>query len=334
MNGGLTGRMMREPWFWRADTATARAITALLTPAALLYQAGHRLRCSLTTPAKAKLPVICIGNATLGGAGKTPFAILAATLLREAGVTPAFLTRGYGGAMAGPVIVDANTHDAYDVGDEALLLARHGQVIVARDRPAGAALAEKTGAQAIIMDDGFQNPTLAKDLSVLLIGENESRSNGALFPAGPFRERAEDAKARAHITVAISSAPSPDTDFHAWLEPVNAPAPERVIAFAGIGAPDKFFDTLERNGFTLLRRISFPDHHPFTETELRVLEKDAAKQKAKLICTEKDFVRLPQAFRDEVLVLPVAMQVNDAPALKARLVAAAQNFTREETRDE
>ncbi|PQA87218.1 tetraacyldisaccharide 4'-kinase [Marinicaulis flavus] len=313
---------MREPWFWRTDTPTARALAALLTPAAWIYQAGHRLRWAMTKPAKASLPVICVGNATLGGAGKTPFAILAAALLREAGVAPVFLTRGYGGALGGPLTVDPAKHTAYSVGDEALLLARHGPVIVSRDRPAGARRAAKTGAQVIIMDDGFQNPSLAKDLSILLIGEEDAQTNGALFPAGPYRESPSRAKARADIVVAVKAGPSekPDgADMAAWLEAEGAPAPERVIAFAGIGRPEKFFRTLEEAGFTLARRIAFPDHHPFTEIELEHLMKDAARQKARLICTEKDHVRLPPAFREDILALPVAMQVSDREALKQRL---------------
>lgn len=319
----MTGGAMREPWFWRADTPTARAITALLTPAAWIYQAGHRLRWAMTKPANASLPVICIGNATLGGAGKTPFAILVAALFREAGVDPVFLTRGYGGALGGPLTVDPAKHTAYSVGDEALLLARHGPVILSRNRPAGAARAAKEGAQAIIMDDGFQNPSLAKDLSILLISEEEAQTNGALFPAGPYRESLAQAKARADIVVAVGAGPSEKpsgADFCAWLEAEGAPAPERVIAFAGIGRPEKFFRTLKGSGFTLAKRIAFPDHHPFTEIELNHLMKGAAREKARLICTEKDHVRLPPAFREKVLALPVAMQVSDREALKQRLL--------------
>lgn len=316
--------MMREPWFWRSDAPTARAMTVLLAPAAALYQAGCRLRVAMTKPAKAALPVICIGNATLGGAGKTPFAILVAALLREAGVETVFLTRGYGGALKGPVMVDPGKHAFEDVGDEALLLARHGPVIVSRDRPAGAALAAKTGAQVIVMDDGFQNPSLAKDLSILLVSDNEAQTNGALFPAGPYRERLNDAKARAGIVVSVcDEVPDEKTgsDLHAWLEPDNAPAPERVVAFAGIGQPEKFFATLKACGFTLVRRIAFPDHHPFTEIELAVLARTAKRDNARLICTEKDHVRLPQAFREQTLTLPVAMQMNDRTALQRRLLA-------------
>jgi tetraacyldisaccharide 4'-kinase len=321
----MTAGVRREPWFWRSASPTARAMTALLTPAALLYQAGYRLRIAATKPASAPVPVICIGNATLGGAGKTPFAILVADLLREAGVAPMFLTRGYGGALSGPVLVDPEKHSAEDVGDEPLLLARHAPVVVSRDRPAGAALAAQTRAGAIVMDDGFQNPSLAKDLSILLASDSDGATNGALFPAGPYRERFEDAKARAGVVVSVGEDKSGDksgADFRAWLEPVSAPTPERVIAFAGIGRPEKFFAMLERCGFTLARRIAFPDHHAFSEAELGVLTRTAKRENARLICTEKDYVRLPAPLRAETLTLPVVMAVDDREALKRRLLAA------------
>ena len=309
-----------------APAPTARALTGVLTPAALLYQAGWRLRVAVTKPTRAAAPVLCIGNATLGGVGKTPFAILAAELLREAGVSPVFLTRGYGGALAGPVLADPEKHGAEEIGDEALLLARRAPVVVARDRPAGAALAASQGAGAIVMDDGFQNPSLAKDLSILLTSESDADTNGALFPAGPFREPLEGAKARAGLVVSVGTDASDmaqDADFHAWLEPAAAFTPERVVAFAGIGRPEKFFAMLERCGFTLVRRIAFPDHHRFTGAELDALAKTAKREKARLICTEKDHARLPAALRSEILFFPVAMQANDREGLKQRLAAAA-----------
>ena len=313
----LTSRS--SPWFWRSETLAGRAIRAALTPAAFVYQAGYKARLALTRPSRAAIPVICIGNATLGGTGKTPFALLAAQLLKEEGVTPAFLTRGYGGAEAGPVPVDPDRHDADDVGDEALLLAREAMTIVSRNRPAGASLAAREGADVIIMDDGFQNPTLHKDFSILLIGAATETPGAGLFPAGPFREPLDEAKARAQITVAMGRDKN-GADFCAWLEPV-APAPERVIAFAGIGRPEKFFKTLEEAGYELSQRLSFPDHHRYAPAELRFLAREAKREKARLICTEKDAVKLPADFREDLLTLPVRMRIDDAPALKHRLMS-------------
>ena len=214
---------MREPWFWRSETLAARSIRMSLAPVASLYQAGYKTRLALAKPERAAVPVICIGNATLGGTGKTPFAMLVAELLKEEGVKALFLTRGHGGAKTGPLLADPEKHDAYDVGDEALLLAGKAKTIVSRDRPAGAALAVQHGADAIIMDDGFQNPTLHKDFSILLIGAGDEE--GALFPAGPFCERLDEARRRAQMTVAMGPEKN-GADFRAWLEPVS-PAPER-----------------------------------------------------------------------------------------------------------
>ncbi len=305
-----------RPWFWRSETLAARSLRMALAPVASLYQAGYKTRLALTTPERAAVPVICIGNATLGGTGKTPFAMLVAELLKEEGVNPVFLTRGHGGAEAGPLLADPDKHDAYGVGDEALLLARKAKTIVSRDRPKGAALAARESADVIIMDDGFQNPSLHKDLSILLIGEDDG---GALFPAGPFRESLDDAKARAQITVSMRADKS-GADFRAWLEPV-ALAPERVIAFAGIGKPEKFFKTLEDSGYELVQRIGFPDHHVYTQAEERFLAREGRREKARLICTEKDAVKLTSDFRADVLTLPVKMRVDDMPSLKRRLMA-------------
>ena len=317
-----------SPWFWRSETLAGRTIRAALAPAASIYQAGYKARVALTNPARADIPVICIGNATLGGTGKTPFALLAARLLKEEGVTPAFLTRGYGGAEAGPVLVDPDRHDADDVGDEALLLAREAVTIVSRNRPAGASLAAREGAGVIIMDDGFQNPSLHKDLSILLIGAPDDTQGEGLFPAGPFREPLDEARARAQITIAMG--PEKDgADFCAWMEPV-APSPERVIAFAGIGRPEKFFKTLEDAGYDLVQRLSFPDHHRYAPAELRFLAREARREKARLICTEKDAVKLPADFRADLLTLPVTMRIDDPSALKSRLMAVINGSPKSE----
>ncbi len=308
---------MREPWFWRSETLAARSIRMSLAPVASLYQAGYKTRLALAKPERAAVPVICIGNATLGGTGKTPFAMLVAELLKEEGVKALFLTRGHGGAKTGPLLADPEKHDAYDVGDEALLLAGKAKTIVSRDRPAGAALAVQHGADAIIMDDGFQNPTLHKDFSILLIGAGDEE--GALFPAGPFRERLDEARRRAQMTVAMGPEKN-GADFRAWLEPVS-PAPERAIAFAGIGKPEKFFKTLEEAGYELAQRIGFPDHHVYTQAEERFLAREARREKARLICTEKDAVKLSADFRAEVMTLAVRMRADDTPSLKRRLMA-------------
>lgn len=316
---------MREPWFWRSRSLTARAIAGALSPAAALYQAGQKLRWRMTKPQRAPIPVICIGNASLGGVGKTPFAMLVERLLREKGVRSFFLTRGFGGALKGPLLVDPEKHNAHDVGDEALLLARRAPTILAANRPAGAALAAEKGAGAVIMDDGFQNPTLRKDLSILLVAADAGDAGERLFPAGPFREPLREARARADVVVAIganeTAARGAKADFHAWLAPAGEVKSRRVIAFAGLGRPERFFAMLETYGFELAGKLAFPDHHPFRESELDMLARKAKKENAQLITTEKDFVRLTPAFQAQAAAFPVEMRIDNPEELTRRLMA-------------
>lgn len=316
---------MREPWFWRSRSLTARIIKGALRPAAAVYQTGQKLRWNTTRPQRAPVPVICIGNATLGGVGKTPFAMLVERLLREQGVRSFFLTRGFGGAAAGPLLVDPECHGAEDVGDEALLLARRAPTIVSRNRPAGAKLAADKGAQAVIMDDGFQNPALAKDFSILLLAAEDDAQRGGVFPAGPYREPVDDAKKRADIIVSVGAteagARERSADFHAWLEPADDAEHQRILAFAGLGRPERFFAMLESRGFDVAGKFAFPDHHPFRANELETLSRKAKKERATLITTEKDFVRLPEAFQEQVTVFPVEMRVNDPDGLARRLAS-------------
>ncbi|MEO1242568.1 MAG: tetraacyldisaccharide 4'-kinase [Pseudomonadota bacterium] len=322
--------MMREPWFWRSHSMTAKVISTALSPAAALYDLGQRARWRLTTPATPAIPVICVGNASLGGVGKTPFAIMLFQMLSEAGFTCQFLTRGYGGSEPGPLKADIAKHSHEHVGDEALLLARHGPTWVARDRVAGAHAAIDDGAEVIIMDDGFQNPTVKKTVSILLLDAEDPDGNGHMFPAGPLREPVERARDRAGLTVAIgpdaetaqNAAQKIGSPFAAWLEPVDTPETRTVVAFSGIGKPDKFFNSLRRNGFEIVEAVSFPDHHPFTDRNLVALKKIAVKADAALITTEKDFVRLPSPFRDEVLTYPVRMRINTPEAIKDFILCA------------
>ena len=318
---------MREPWFWRSDSASAKIIRAALYPAAALYSAGHRLRWRFTKPYRPKIPVICIGNATVGGVGKTPFAILIADIAKSMGYAPYFLTRGYGGRLKGPLTVDPKSHQADDVGDEALLLARVAPTIVARKRPDGAKLAHASGADLIIMDDGFQNPSLAKTYSILLFRKKE----GAIFPAGEFREPFAHALARAdcavHIVNTQTGLPACQENFAAWLEPKEAIVPARVFAFCGIGSPDNFFATLASLGFEVLKSAAFPDHHPYAEQEIAALKMEAKKLNARLITTEKDLVRLAPNLRDEIAALPVEMRVNNRELLTDQLRRAIDEFT-------
>lgn len=322
--------MMREPWFWRSHSMTAKVISTALAPAAALYDLGQRVRWSLTTPAKPAIPVICVGNASLGGVGKTPFAIALFEMLSEASLSCQFLTRGYGGSEPGPLKVDISKHSHEHVGDEALLLAQHGPAWVSRNRVAGARAAIADSAEVIIMDDGFQNPTINKTVSILLLDAEDPDGNGHVFPAGPLREPVRRARDRADLTVAVgpdaetaqSAARHIGSPFAAWLDPVGTPATQTVVAFSGIGRPDKFFTSLRRDGFEIVEAVSFPDHHPFTDRNLIALKQIAAKANAALITTEKDSVRLPSPFRDDVLAYPVRMRINAPEAIKDLILCA------------
>ncbi len=316
---------MREPWFWRSHSVTARMAAVAMAPFSFIYDFGQRARAASAKPMAAPVPIICIGNATLGGAGKTPFAIMVHALLNRALPHGQFLSRGYGGRETGPLKVDPAMHSAADVGDEPLLLARHGTVWISRNRADGINAAVNDGASYLILDDGFQNPTIEKTFSILLIDASDPQGNGRIFPAGPLREPLTRAAARADMVVSVGSQEHdahPRGNFSAWLAPVHSPQIQRVVAFSGIGRPGKFFDMLEREGFDVARRIAFPDHHQFRAPELAALAATAGCERAVLITTEKDHVRLPGDFRETTLTFPVMMQVSDPEKLIGQLTAA------------
>jgi tetraacyldisaccharide 4'-kinase len=294
---------VRAPSFWWREAGTA---AALLAPAAGVYAAvaAARLR---QAGARAGIPVLCVGNPTLGGSGKTPTALALARLLIAAGERPWLLSRGYGGQLAGPVTVDPRHHRADDVGDEPLLLAQCAPTIIARDRVAGARTARVAGASVIVMDDGFQNATLAKDLSILVVDARRGVGNGRVFPAGPLRAplTAQLARAQAMLLIGEGPAAAPVAAaaeacglalFHGRLVPdgaaVAALEGQRVLAFAGIGDPDKFFATLAAAGIEAAIRRGFADHHPYTGVEAAALMAEADRAGLPLVTTEKDFARL------------------------------------------
>ncbi len=325
---------MREPAFWwRPGTGL------MLSPLGGLYGLVAALRMR-GKGQRAGVPVICLGNLTVGGAGKTPAALGVAHLLLAAHERVFFLTRGYGGRLSGPVRVDPAKHTAKAVGDEPQLLARLAPTIVARDRVAGALAARRDGATVIVMDDGFQNPALEKDLSILLVDARRGIGNGRVIPAGPLRAplRTQIANAQALVIVDAVSDVSSDvgkvTDrarrrglaiFHARLEPdratVEAIGKAKVLAFAGIGNPEKFFATLTDAGITIGERAAFADHHRFTAAEARALLKRADDANLVLLTTEKDLARLAGVKRLAALAarahaLPVRLVVEEAEAFR------------------
>jgi tetraacyldisaccharide 4'-kinase len=322
---------MREPAFWWREPGPA---SALLAPLAAAYGMVARLRLE-GRGRRGDAPVVCIGNPTIGGAGKTPTALTVARMLAAAGERPAFLSRGYGGRLAGPLQVDPDRHHAGDVGDEPLLLARVAPTILARDRVKGADMAGAAGASVIVMDDGFQNPSLAKDVSLLVVDAGRGIGNGRVIPAGPLRAplAAQLARAQAVVVVGRSGGAADVVAeagarnipvLQAHLQPdagvLAALGRGRVLAFAGIGDPAKFFATLRDGGIAVTATRSFPDHHRYTRAEAEALCDDADRAGLALVTTEKDLVRL--AGDEEVSqlaayarALPVTLVLDDADAL-------------------
>ena len=310
---------MQAPEFWRRDGLLAHG----LQPLAWIYGAAGRLRWAVTRPWRGDVPVICIGNLVAGGAGKTPTALAVARALTQRGVTVHFLSRGHGGRLPGPIRVNPARHLARDVGDEPLLLAAAAPAWIARDRTAGARAAIAAGAQAIVMDDGFQNPGLAKDLSLLVIDQAYGLGNGRVHPAGPLREPACRGLDRADVVILLQSGETPVPLPALPRPPLTArliPSDDaltlrgrRVLAFAGIGRPERFFHTVREMGAEVVGQQAFPDHHPFREDEIWKLVEWARELDAQAVTTAKDAVRLPPGARDMVTVIPVVLAF-DAPA--------------------
>jgi tetraacyldisaccharide 4'-kinase len=312
---------MRAPEFWNAP---AGLVAGLLAPAGTAWAAAGSLRRLLTHPYRATVPVVCVGNVVAGGSGKTPIVLGLAAYLAERGVAAQVVTRGYGGRLAGPVRVDPTIHDAIAVGDEALLLAARLPCWVARDRAAGIRAAAAAGAPLVLLDDGFQNPTIAKDLSLLVVDAAYGFGNNRVMPAGPLREPVEAALARADAIVLLGNKAGPAALRTAHRPIIRAavvpadPLPwhgKRVFAFAGIGRPAKFFDTLRSVDATVAGAAPFPDHHSFSKAELTALRRDAERNEAVLVTTEKDWVRLPPEWRESVGTLTVEVLWHDRSAL-------------------
>jgi tetraacyldisaccharide 4'-kinase len=319
---------MPPPEFWRHRGLAAIALSPL---GALVSHLGPLWR-ARTTPTVVGVPVICVGNLTVGGAGKTPLVIALARALQGLGRAPHILSRGYGGRLKGPLRVDPVQHEAQDVGDEPLLLARMAPTWICADRATSARAAVEDGADILLMDDGFQNPGLIKTVSILVIDGGYGFGNGQVMPAGPLREALAGGLARADAAVIIGDDITGIRDAIADRCPIFdariVPIPDQgitgkpVIAFAGIGRPEKFYASLQELGCTLIETRNFADHHPYTPDEIMRLCDLAHALDATLVTTEKDLVRLPDAARKMVQALRIAVEWSD-PATPGHLLRKA-----------
>jgi tetraacyldisaccharide 4'-kinase len=323
---------MKPPGFWHTGGPLAAALAPLgiitrIATARRVAQPGYR----------APVPVICCGNASVGGAGKTPLCLDILARLRAAGLNAHALTRGHGGTLPGPVRVDPQRHTAAEVGDEALLLAQAAPCWAGANRAASARAALEAGAQLLVMDDGLQNPSLVKTCSLLTIDGGAGFGNNRLLPAGPLREPVAAAARRCAAAVLIG----PDAHNAAALLPPGLPvlhatlvpgpdmlslSGQRAYAFAGIGRPGKFFATLEQAGIVLAGAETFADHHPYYPAELAALRQRAATLNAVLVTTTKDHARLPPAERAGVRPLAAALQWEDPGVIEALLRKEAVLF--------
>ena len=307
---------MQTPGLWQ----TKNICSAFLMPFGFVYGLATFLRLKFVKPVKVGVPVICIGNLTAGGTGKTPVAMFVAELIKAHGKNPFFISRGYGGKLQN-VLVNPQIHTARDVGDEPLLLSQIAPTVVCKDRVRAAKTAISYGADCLIMDDGFQNPWLYKDFSVLVFNGKYGVGNGRLIPSGPLRETLSNGLKRADCAIVMEG------DTSGITKKLNLPTfsgkivqlpvkncAQKVLAFAGIGHPQKFYDSLMKSGLTIARIHNFPDHHFYTRPELDALIFEAEENNLALFTTAKDFVKIPTDLQTKFNVLQIKAKLENPKA--------------------
>ncbi|MEP3344937.1 MAG: tetraacyldisaccharide 4'-kinase [Litoreibacter sp.] len=321
---------MQPPKFWHRPPGLW---STLLSPLGAIYAAGTAQRLAKAKSIQLEIPVICVGNINAGGTGKTPTVVAIVQRLLALGHRPHIVSRGYGGSIKSATRVDERAHNSDDVGDEPLLLAAFAPTWVSPDRTIGAQLAASQGADVIVLDDGFQNPGLHKDLSLVVVDAARGFGNGKVLPAGPLREPVSVGMKRADFVLSIGPKRAQNHFIQTWGAP-SCPhlkghlAPlqtgmdwqdSRVLAFAGIGYPQKFFSTLQELGANVVKSEALDDHQPLSKPLMLRLENEAKLLGAQLVTTEKDATRLPDEFRAKVLTIPVRLEIEDWSALDAAL---------------
>lgn len=327
---------MRAPSFWFKPPSRPGVWPRVLHPLSILWRVMSDRRQKNGKHLRVSVPVVCVGNINVGGTGKTPTVIKLLSVFNELGVTAHVISKGYGGSIEGPLRVDEVDHTASDVGDEPLLIAAFGPCWVAKDRAAGAEAAIDAGAEVLILDDGMQNPDLVKDFTLLVVDAGVGFGNERLLPAGPLRQSVEDGLLVADMVLSIGPQKA-QRDFSkrfsgsqdiphvkGALEPLQTGMlwhDLRAFGFAGIGRPEKFFETLRGTGANVVGTRSFGDHETLSATLLRRMESEAAQLGAQMVTTEKDAVRLPNDWRQKVITLPVRLELEQEETLGAAMSA-------------
>lgn len=303
---------MKAPLFWKKKHSVYRL---LFSPLAFLYQFISSQRERFLTPIKIKIPVICVGNIALGGTGKTPVTMMIAVALKAQGFNVHILSRGYGGKLKGPLLVNTTYHTAQEVGDEPLLLAQTAPTWISKNKVEGAKAATQAGAEILLLDDGLQNPSLHKDFNIIVVNGEYGLGNQCVFPAGPLRETVENAVRKANVIIIMGK----DTHslekkwqgtcpiLHGHLNPhmddIQALKNHPIYTFAGIGYPEKFFAMQRNYGLHVIAEKAFPDHYSFKLSDLKKLQDQANHFKAHLVTTEKDYLRLPYKMRQKIKMI-------------------------------
>lgn len=310
---------LKTPKFWQTRNICARMLLSFSG----LYFIGHKINQALSKPHRANIPVICVGGVVAGGSGKTPTTHAIVKLIQDSNPSAnvVILSRGYGGHMQGPTQVQLGYHDAQDVGDEALLHAEKTTTIISAKRAAGIALAETMGANIVVMDDGFQNNSIYKDVSLLVLDSYQGIGNGYLLPAGPLREPLNDALKKADAVILLNGEMALDTDkpvFKASYAISSAHNKnKKYFAFAGLGYPEKFQTTLLSNGFHLNGFQAFADHHSYTDDDIQRLKETA--DDSTLITTEKDYARLSEEQRVAIDALRIQLEFQSPESITSFL---------------